>query len=62
MDKNGAGAAVASPMRSSEGAKAPTGKGAVKKATAGKKGKEWLNNTAEEEGKMVGEVSTPEEK
>jgi hypothetical protein len=62
MDMNDTGAAVASPMGSSVGAKAPTGKGTAKRATVGKKGKAGVNNKAEEVRKMVGEVNNPEEK
>jgi len=39
-------------MGSSAGEKAPTGKGAAKKATAGKKSKTAMNNAAEEVGKL----------
>jgi hypothetical protein len=62
MDKGDTGAVVASPMGRSVGAKAPTGKDAEKKASAGKKGKTGVNNCAEEVGKVVGEVNTPKEK
>jgi hypothetical protein len=62
MDKNDTGAAIALPMGSSVGAKAPTGKGAAKKATAGKKGKAAVTNTAEEVGKMIDVESTLKEK
>jgi hypothetical protein len=49
-------------MGSSAGEKVPTGKGASKKATAAKKGTAAMNSTAEEVGKMIDEVNTPEEK
>ena len=62
MDKSDAEVEVALPMGSSAGEKTPTGKGAAKKATAGKKGTAAMNNTAEKMGKVIGEVNISEEK
>ena len=59
MDMSGAGVEVAPSMERSAGALALTGKGAAKKAAAGKKCTKGVNNTAKEVGKMVDEVSTP---